>query len=472
LTRPVAAGGRQAARIRVRPAPGAPAPLRDDFDRIRREFKLPEGFPGDVEAEAEQAAANPAPTQGREDLRELAFVTIDPPGSLDLDQAMLLERRGDGFLVRYAIADVGALVARGGPVEREAWNRGTTVYLPDERIPLYPTSLSEGAASLLPGEDRAAIVFSITLDSRGCRTSAAVRRAVVRSHRRLAYGEAEVPLLREVGELRLQRARERGAVTLNDPEQVVKPDPESPHGYRLEIAKRLPDEDWNAEISLLAGMTAAEMMTKQRLGFLRTMGGPDPYREQRLRAAARGLHVDWPDDEPFGRFVMRLDPSQPPEAALLEEAHEVMGHAGYVFFEGAPPPGSEHAGIGAPYAHTTAPLRRLADRYVLELLVGEPPDRDALQRLPDVMTKAGGLAAHVERAVVDLMETRLLEDRIGGRFTAIALENDRRGTVIRIADPPVRARLHADPPPREGTVVEVELVRADPRSRSLEFRPA
>ena len=96
----------------------------------------------------------------------------------------------------------------------------------------------------------------------------------------------------------------------------------------------------------------------------------------------------------------------------------------------------------------------------------------ALSRLPGVMSEAGSRAARVERAIVDDVETRLLEHRVGERFGAVALENDRRGTVIRLADPPVRARLHADPPPQPGDTVDVELVRADPQSRSLEFRRA
>ncbi|HYW29736.1 MAG TPA: hypothetical protein VE824_08000, partial [Gaiellales bacterium] len=95
---------------------------------------------------------------------------------------------------------------------------------------------------------------------------------------------------------------------------------------------------------------------------------------------------------------------------------------------------------------------------------------EALQKLPDVMAEAGGRSARVEAAVVDDMEARLLEGRVGETFAAVAMENDRRGTVIRIADPPVRARMHADPPPTPGDAVEAQLVRADPISRSLEFR--
>ena len=92
-------------------------------------------------------------------------MTIDPPGSLDLDQAYFGERRGDGYRVRYAIADVGHFVARGGPIEAEAWRRGQTAYAPDKRSPVYPLSLSEGAASLLPDGDRPAVCFTLDLDA-------------------------------------------------------------------------------------------------------------------------------------------------------------------------------------------------------------------------------------------------------------------------------------------------------------------
>jgi exoribonuclease R len=455
----------------IRRAPAAPDPLLDDFARIRREFKLPEQFADDVLEQAHRAASGGWPREGRDDLRKLRFVTIDPPGSMDLDQAMLLERRGGGYLVRYAIADVSAFVAAGDAVDREAWRRGQTIYCPDQRVPLYPATLGEGAASLLPDQERPALVFAIELDERGRQTSARVDRAIVASHARLAYGEAEIPLLEQIGGLRIGLARSRGAITLNAPAQTVVTDPAAPCGYRLELERRRPDEDWNAEISLLAGMAAAGLMEQRGLGLLRTMAGADAYRVDQLRHAARGLGVGWPDDVGYADFVTRLDPSLPHQAALLEEARGVMGHAGYTFFEGRAPDGSEHAGIAARYAHTTAPLRRLADRYVLNLL-GGGDDRAALSRLPDVMAESGSRSGQVERAIIDDVETRLLQHRVGERFRAVALENDRRGTVIRIAEPAVRARLHADPAPAPGDSLTVELVRADPVSRSLEFRSA
>ena len=428
-------------------------------------------FPDEVAAEAERVAAAPPIGGGRRDLTALEFVTLDPPGSLDLDQAMLLERQADGYVVRYAIADVAAVVAPGSALEQEAWRRGVTVYCPDTRALLYPAQISEGAASLLPDQTRAAIVFSIELDAAGEVRSHAVERALVRSRAKLAYGGQEIPHLEQVGKLRRALADRRGAVHLRTPAQEVVPDASRPGGYRLELEPRQPDEDWNAEISLLAGAVAASIMLARGLGVLRTMPPPDGYRVERLRRSAAALGVAWPKDESLSAYVNGLDPAVPHQAALLQEAHSVFGRAGYTFFEGKPPSPLEHAAVASPYAHATAPLRRLQDRYVLDLLAGGG-DPDALRRLPEAMNEASGRAAAVERAVVDLMETRELEHRIGEVFGAVALDHSARGTTIWIDDPPVRARLHAEPAPPLGEPLEVRLVRADPASRSLQFARA
>src|SRR4029453_11153929 len=119
---------------------------------LRETLELPDGFPPEVLAEAEAAAsADPPPAADR---RELEFVTIDPVGSLDLDQALHLERKPGGFLVHYAIADVPGFVHPGGAVDVEARGRGQTLYAADGRVPLHPPVLSEDRASLLPGVDR------------------------------------------------------------------------------------------------------------------------------------------------------------------------------------------------------------------------------------------------------------------------------------------------------------------------------
>jgi exoribonuclease R len=464
--------------LRLHPPP--PEPRADaGFARIRAQFEIPEEFPADVLTAAARAAARPLDPGGRTDMRAVEFFTVDPPGSLDLDQAMHLERRDGGYRVRYAIADVGAFVDRGGVIEAEAWRRGETVYCPDIRIPLYPTVLSEGAASLLPNADRPAVVFTIDVDAAGVQTAVTIERAQVRSRAKLDYeGLAgdRAALLQEVGELRQKLEIARGGVQLQVPEQTVVHDPSSPAVYRIELERRVPSEDWNAQISLLAGMAAAHVMLDHHVGLLRTMEGVDQYRLGVLRRSAGALEVPWPADMSYGDFARSLDPSDPREAALLNEARGVMGHAGYVAFNGQPPAQPLHAALATTYAHSTAPMRRLADRYVLDLLVElcagaspTPTEVDALSRLPGAMAVAGARIGQLERTLIDEVEVRTLQHREGERFTATVTDVDKRGAHIWIADPVVKARLHVDPAPTPGSVVQVRLVRADVVSRSLQF---
>ncbi|WNB84320.1 RNB domain-containing ribonuclease [Cellulomonas sp. ATA003] len=209
---------------------GAPA-LAARFVALRTELGVPETFPDDVLAEAE-AAADRGPDDERlgvagerADLRDVPFVTVDPPGSTDLDQAVHLERRpGGGYRVRYAIADVAAFVRPGGAIDAEAHARGQTVYCPDRRIALHPPVLSEGAASLLPDGDRPAVVWTIDLDDAGEVVTADVRRGTVRSTARLDYAAVQAALdaagpgdrdtlpvlLAEVGTARAAVERSRG----------------------------------------------------------------------------------------------------------------------------------------------------------------------------------------------------------------------------------------------------------------------
>jgi exoribonuclease R len=135
------------------------------FDAVRAELKVPGDFPPDVLAEAD-AAAGSAELPQREETA-LPFLTIDPSGSMDLDQALHIERVGKGYRVRYAIADVPAFVRPAGAIDSEARRRGQTIYAPDRRTPLHPEVLGEGAASLLPNQVRPAFVLDMQLDPDG-----------------------------------------------------------------------------------------------------------------------------------------------------------------------------------------------------------------------------------------------------------------------------------------------------------------
>jgi exoribonuclease R len=163
-----------------------------EFQQIRDALNLPIEFAAPVLREAEAMAQRDV--SALPPRQDIPFVTIDPPTSRDLDQAFFAARQGEGYEVQYAIADVGFFVAPGSALEQEAWRRGLTMYSPDLKTPLYPASLSEGAASLLPDVARPAIVFSFALNARAEVTACTLARAVIRSRAKLSYPEVSAHL--------------------------------------------------------------------------------------------------------------------------------------------------------------------------------------------------------------------------------------------------------------------------------------
>jgi exoribonuclease R len=454
-----------------------------DLDALRAELGAPQSFSAEALAEAEQAARSPRlPDLDR---TELPMVTIDPPGSMDLDQAVHVGRTASGFRVSYAIADVAAFVVPGGALDAEVFARGVTLYAPDTRVPLHPPVLGEDAASLLPDVVRPALLWELDLDDDGALTGTSVRRALVRSRQRLTYEQVQTALddgsadellllLREVGLLREQRARERAAVDLPTPSQEVELD----EGGRpcLTLRAPLPVEGWNAQISLLTGTAAARLMLDAGIGLLRTLPPADDESVAVLRRSVRALGIEWPEGESYGAVISALDPAVPSHAAALTLATRLLRGAGYTAFDGAAPEQPLHSAVAMPYAHCTAPLRRLADRHVgevcLAVAAGQPvPEwaRATLPELPGVMASATRRAAELERAVVDAAEALLLAPRIGERFGAVVVEASGSGGVVQLADPPVRARCEGSDLPL-GERISVEVVTADPARRQVLLR--
>jgi exoribonuclease R len=169
----------------------------------------------------------------------------------------------------------------------------------------------------------------------------------------------------------------------------------------------------------------------------------------------------------------RLDPAAPADASMMMAIRRASQSAGYEpFRDGATP---WHAAVAAPYAHVTAPLRRLADRYVVEATLAVAngqavPDaaQAAFEKLPDVMQKADALSGQIARAVIDLAEAVTIEDREGQTFAAVVTDIDQRGARIQLGDPPVVARLKADGF-KPGDEIMVTLDKADPADRRVEF---
>ncbi|WP_143036173.1 RNB domain-containing ribonuclease [Lentzea fradiae] len=451
------------------------------FDGLRSEFGLPEAFPADVLAEAE-AAVSRSPGD-RPDFTSLPLVTIDPPGAKDLDQALCVLRDGDGFVVHYAIADLGSFVTPGGALDTEVRRRGQTIYLPDGNVPLHPTVLSEGAASLLPGVVRPAVLWTFTCGADGVPTSVEVRRALVRSVAQFDYATVQesfdagqphpsVEALGVFGPLRRELALRRGAIELQLPEQEIELDGA---GWKLVIRPRSEVDSWNAEISLMTGMAAASMMIEARVGILRTLPDPDAKAVGELRKSAAALGVPWAADVSPGAFLAGLDGSSPEALALFTDATRLLRGAGYTAFDGTVPEVVGHAGLAAPYTHVTAPLRRLVDRFATEVCLavsaGEPLAgwlAEALPLLPSLMGASDSLASKVDRASLDLVEAWVLGARVGEEFSAVVLRAGEREGEVFVAAPPVLAKCSGERLP-EGEAVRVRLVEADAGERRVRF---
>ncbi len=440
--------------------------------------------PGDFSAQAlaEAHAAASAPHVSDTDLTDLPFITIDPLGSMDLDQAMFLERLPHGYRVHYAIADLGSFITPGGALDTEAHARGQTIYCPDIRVPLHPEVLSQGAASLLEGQERPAIVWRLDLAKDGSLSGTDVRRARVRSRARLDYVAVQAALdggstedayvlLREIGQLRQEQERARGGVSLNAPEQEVVADGD---GWALEYRASLPVEDWNAQISLLTGAAAAQIMLKGHIGVLRTMPPADPRDVKRLQRQAMALGVAWPQGQTYGQVLSGLDRTQPGAAAFLVQALSLFRGAAWTPFDGQAPEVRTHAAVGGPYAHVTAPLRRLVDRYGQEVCVAltaghDVPDwvKQALPALGEEMAAADHRGKSIERACTDLVEAAVLSTHVGEVFDGVLVEPDR----VQIAEPAVVGLAKGDPA-LVGHQVHATLVTADVAKRRVGFEVA
>ena len=446
--------------------------LTDGLAAIRLQYQLPAVFPPEVIAEAEAAVKRPL--TDHLDMTDMPFVTLDPASSMDLDQAFSIEIRGGDIICHYAIADVAWFVDDGGAMDREAWQRGTSQYLPDGKVSLYPQLLSEGAASLLPDVIRPAILFSTAVAADGTATLEAVKRVKIRSRKKLGY-ETVAPSDLPPGFADLQsriaaaEAR-RGASRSDPPEQEVV---EADGKFELRLSPQSPAEQRNAALSLADNLAVADMLLKHHTGLFRVMPEPEPWKVKRLRNTAKALGIDWPQGREVPEMERTLDPAIKQQAALLLAIRHASTGASYApFAEGVVP---WHAAMAATYAHATAPLRRLADRYVVmatyAVANGQPVPPailDAFTRLPKVMARADALGGNIQRGVIDLAEAIVLKDRVGETFDAVVTDVDQRGPRIQLCGLPIVSRLK-EAEVGAGDTIRVRLDEADPETRKLSF---
>ncbi|MBR1759939.1 MAG: ribonuclease R [Schwartzia sp.] len=424
-----------------------------DVLSVMRQYDLVQEFPRDVQAEADRVPQKVKPDEyrgrrDRRDRRALSVVTVDGDDSKDFDDAVYAERRADGgwFLGVY-IADVSWYVREGRPLDREAYERGTSVYLVDRVIPMLPFALSNGICSLNQGEDRLAMACEMELDAKGEVTKYEIVPAVIRVFRRLTYngvnalleGKAEdkdgilpmISVLKDLRDARKAYRRKRGSIDFNIPEVKVKLDEA---GHPMGLVKRTGSvaESIIEECMLLANETVAEHMEKKELPFIyRVHEQPNEEKIERLNQllAAFGQHIrpnDKGEIQPMDvQKVLEKVEGRPEERIVSTVALRSMQQARYA------DKSLGHFGLAARYyTHFTSPIRRYPDLIVHRLLretfaTGTIPAarQDKLRGvLPEIAQRASvreRVAVDAERETTEMKEIEYMTQFVGETFPGV-----------------------------------------------------
>ncbi len=406
------------------------------------------------------------------DLKRLPLSTIDYPTSMDLDQAVAIEEEEGGFVVWYAIADASYYARPGTPIHAEALRRGATFYMPGLTIPMLPTVLSEGQASLLPDVDRRALVFRMRIAADGTTRGTSILRARVRSRLKTSYvavqaffdggaplsaDEAVNASLRRlalVGRARIRQADSRGVVRVRRNEIAVTLADGRGMSFMALREARTDVERWNEQISLLANAEGAAALARAAGPHVhpiyRVMEPPVASRledlSQRIEALARmhGRDWRWRTSEPLADFLASL-PDDPVAQAIHRQAMLVGGSAAYVADPGP------HAGVGVElYARFTAPMREIVGVFSHRELIatlegGHAGSDDALRdEVIASASRARSLQRDLDREINELVVDQLFADDLatGRTRTATVMGIARDKVHLTLADPPIDVKWY------------------------------
>lgn len=473
-----------------------------DLVKIAVNHDLDPVFPPAVQAELAQILAAPGLDEpGLEDLGGVPFVTIDNPGSRDLDQALAIERFGKGHRVRYALADASFYVRPGTALFGEALRRGASYYLPGWMVPMLPRPLSEGLVSLNADVPRRALVFDMVLDSDGACTATTCSRARIRSRGKLTYEGVQaffdapdqhpfagqpfaesLLLLREVGEHRIADAFSRDVVPHR--QRSVEVGLADRQSFVIYGALRNDTERYNEQISLLCNTEGARQMRAAAADafvqpIFRVHSAPPPDRVRRFSetveriANERGARWRWNRNggQSLADFLRSL-PSEGEEARLAGaiERQAILMNVRSTFSDEA----ASHHGVGAEvYARFSSPMREIVGVFL---------HKELLEHLDG----AGEIDAELSEQVVEAANrAKSLQQRLNALANRLALdqmfERDlrapvlRRGTVMGVThakihvlldEPPVdvkiyRRHLRGAPSPRIGELIDLRVTGHD-----------
>jgi ribonuclease R len=447
-------------------------------------------FPREAIEEAE--AMQPAPLQEREDWRKLPLVTIDPPDAKDHDDAVHALRDTDpanpgGFIITVAIADVGHYVRPGSALDREALNRGNSVYFPDRVVPMLPERISNDLCSLRPHEDRAALAVRMVIGANGRKRSHTFHRVMMRSAAKLHYLQAQaavdgwpdevtLPILSSIlaplyaaYELLKKERAEREPLDLELPERKLVL---TAAGMvdRVVTAERRDAHKLIEEFMILANVAAAETLERSQTPLIyRVHDEPAPEKVHALHEFLATLDISFPKGGAlrphlFNRILAQVKATDN-EALVNEIVLRTQAQAEYAAENYG------HFGLNLRrYAHFTSPIRRYADLIVHRGLIraqklgsdGLPPAQDvtALSEVSARISAAERRAMKAERETVDRLIAHFLVDRVGAQFDGRIGGVTRAGLFIKLndtgADGFIPARTIGD-----------EFFRYDERSHAL-----
>ena len=435
-----------------------------DIESIIRKYDLPTRFPERVLADAAAfpPVVPPSAAHGREDCRGTLVITIDPDDARDFDDAINVEKTGDGWCLTVHIADVSHYVQPGTPLDHEAYRRGNSVYLPDRVIPMLPEALSNGLCSLRPDEDRLAFAAFLEISRDGRIRRSRFARTIIRSARRLTYKQAFARLqakpedhvdrmLHEAwamaSALRKKRFDE-GSLDLDFPEVKVWLDDQG-RPARLERIENDISHQLIEECMLAANEAVARLFRMTPAAAIhRVHEKPDEAKlnEYRERVQMHGHKVgNLAVRKELTRFL-RLLRGQPEEYALKTALLKSLKRASYS------PEAAGHYGLAkTDYTHFTSPIRRYADLVVHRVLSDvcgytKPRGRIPFGEIARHISSTERQAAEAEREAVRLKKFEFFRQQLtrktGQTFRAIVLEVRNFGMFIELPDVMAGGLIH------------------------------
>ncbi len=481
---------------------------------------IPHVFPPAVLAEADAARA--VSVAGREDWRNVPFVTIDPPDAKDHDDAVHGAPDPDtknpgGYIVSVAIADVAHYVRPGSALDREAAKRGNSVYFPDRVVPMLPERISNDLCSLRPHQDRAALAVRMTIGADGRKRSHTFHRVLIRSAARLHYEQAQLavsgrtdevtaPIAKKILEplyaayRAAARARDaRGPLDLDIPERKILLKSDATVD-RVIMPQRLEAHRLIEEFMILANVAAAESCERGNVALIyRVHDDPTPEKLNALREFLTTLDMSLPKagtlrPDGFNRILQGVK-GRDVERLVNEVVLRTQAQAEYSSQNFG------HFGLNLRrYAHFTSPIRRYADLVVHRALIrvgrlgpdGLPDgvDARALAEIAANISATERRAMKAERETADRLIAHFLADRVGAIFDGHISGVTRAGLFVELdetgADGFIPARTIGDEyfrfheagrafvgrsaTHRLGDPVAVELIEAAPVAGALRFK--